>query len=183
MNTVFAMVFAVLMFVAFFIDSGLLVMVNLFQVYLLYKILAKLSEQLSGREYIVAKKSKRKKLTDRLDGLCREIIRTRDGNRCQKCNKPVKNQNAHCSHVIPRSRGNALRWDLLNLKLLCFFCHIFWWHKDILSSAIWFKEKYPVRFEYLEKRKREIKKFTTEELEDLYYNLQKKLDELKNKKM
>lgn len=113
------------------------------------------------------KKTERKKLTDKLDSLCREIILKRDNNICQKCGTFAEKQNAHCSHVIPRSQGNILRWNLLNLKLLCFHCHINWWHKSPCESGEWFKSKFPDRWEYLQEKKNEVIKFSISDLKDL----------------
>ena len=91
----------------------------------------------------------RKGQIKKLDRLAREIVLKRDNNTCQKCGKYVEKQNAHISHVVPKSKGYALRWDLNNLKVLCFHCHINWWHKNPIEAAEWFQEKFPERAEYL----------------------------------
>lgn len=124
-------------------------------------------------------KSKRKKLTDKLDKICAEIVYLRDEGRCQRCGKAVSGQDKHTSHVIPKSRGNYLRWNLLNLKLLCFFCHIMWWHKSPTESGEWFKQAFPARWEYLEPLKNKTRKYTTADLEQLYATMKCKLEELK----
>ena len=124
-------------------------------------------------------KTERKKLTDKLDKVCREIVRLRDDNRCQHCNNSVVKSNAHCSHVIPKSRGNALRWDLINLKLLCFHCHINWWHKDPMEAYEWFARTFPARYRYLEARRYTSVKFTIQDLKDLHEKLKQKLEEIK----
>ena len=124
-------------------------------------------------------KSPRKKLTDRLDKLCREIVLIRDENECQWCCRHVEGANAHCSHVIPRSKGNALRWDLLNLKLLCFHCHINRWHKSPIEAEAWFDNYSPTRYEYLMEHKNDIRKFSINDLEELEQELKQKLRELK----
>ncbi len=126
----------------------------------------------------MSKRTKRKKLIDKLDGLCKDIIRERDKWTCQHCRKVVSKSNAHCSHVIPRSRGNALRWVLENLKLLCYHCHINWWHKSPVESGQWFKDTFPVRWAYLESNLNQIVKFTDNDLEELYKNLKQKYNEL-----
>jgi 5-methylcytosine-specific restriction endonuclease McrA len=127
-------------------------------------------------------KSKRKKLTDKLDKLVRELTISRDNSICQHCRKKVERHNLHVSHVIPRSKGNALRWDLQNLKVLCFHCHLNWWHKNPVESGEWFKKTFPVRWEYLQERKEEIIKFTTTDLEEMVEYYKKKLKDKEKRK-
>lgn len=130
----------------------------------------------------MAKKSKRKKLTDKLDGLCRDIIYIRDNGLCQRCGKHVEGQDSHTSHVIPKSRGNFLRWDLLNLKLLCFHCHINFWHKSPIEAGRWFVMKFPARWMYLEPLKDKTIKYTIPDLEELVEERKQKLTELRAEK-
>jgi len=98
----------------------------------------------------------RKGQIKKLDKLAREAVLKRDKNICQKCGKHVEGQNAHISHVIPKSKGYALRWDLKNLKVLCFNCHINIWHKNPLEAWEWFKGKFPERAKYLEEHKNDM---------------------------
>ena len=125
------------------------------------------------------KKTDRQKLKEKLDKICREIILIRDDNRCQKCGKYVEGQNAHCSHVIPKSKGDGLRWNFINLKLLCFHCHINWWHKNPLEAAEWFKGKFPKRWEILQENKNIIEKYTINKLEEMFIDFNKDLREIK----
>lgn len=118
--------------------------------------------------------SERSKLTRKLDDICRDAVRQRDNWTCQWCGKKVDSHNAHCSHVIPRSRGNALRWDLRNLKLLCHHCHINLWHKDPLSTD-WFKQKFPDRYEYLQAHRYDKVKYSICELRELVEEKKKEL--------
>lgn len=119
---------------------------------------------------------KLKKLKDELDKLVKEVIKIRDDYTCQHCGKKVEGSNCHGSHVIPVSRGNALRWDELNLKTLCYHCHINWWHKNPTESGEWFKSKFPDRWAYLQTYKNEIKKFKEPELLELKRFFKSKLD-------
>ena len=113
-------------------------------------------------------KTNRKKLIEKLDSLARDYVRKRDKMICQMCRKPVDNKNAHCSHVIPKSHGNRLRWDPTNLKLLCYHCHINIWHKSPVEAGQWFLRTFPDRYVYLEAEKAKgSKKFTITELEEL----------------
>lgn len=116
-------------------------------------------------------KTPRKKLSDKLDKIIIDIVRVRDKWTCQKCFKKVEKHNAHCSHVIPRSRGNHLRWDLQNVKLLCFHCHINWWHKNPIEAGEWFKATFPDRWAYLEANKNKMTKYSIADLEELLVKL------------
>jgi 5-methylcytosine-specific restriction endonuclease McrA len=94
------------------------------------------------------RKISEKGLTKKLDDIIREKVRERDGNCCVWCGKPVKGFDSQVSHVIPKSRSTFLRWDMMNVKLLCSFCHNEKWHRRALGRA-WFDTKYPDRTAYL----------------------------------
>jgi hypothetical protein len=36
-----------------------------------------------------------------------------------------------------------MAWELDNIKTLCYFCHIFWWHKNPVEAAAWIKTALP----------------------------------------
>ena len=130
-------------------------------------------------------KSKRRRLTDRLDEVCRNIIRLRDNNQCQKCGKMVKGTDSHACHVVAKGGGASFRrWDLLNFFLGCTHCHFQFWHDNPLQGSLWFRGKFPARAEYLEiYQGGKPAKITTVEMEELYYTLKEKLNDLKNEKM
>ena len=119
-------------------------------------------------------KTPRKQLIKKLDELSKEVVRQRDGNTCCRCGKWVEGSGRHVSHVIPVSAGHKLRWDPLNMKILCYHCHINWWHKNPMNSAEWFAMKFPERWEYL-KEQQGMYKFSLTELEELRDTLQAKL--------
>lgn len=125
------------------------------------------------------KKTPRKKLIEILDKLVKNIAKVRDKFICQKCGEKVSGSNCHGSHVKPVSQGHKLRWDELNVKVLCGTCHLYWWHKNPLEAARWFNEKFPDRAKYLDENTG-IKKFYDEELMELKQNLTMRLNELKN---
>lgn len=127
------------------------------------------------------KKSERARLTKQLDDLCREIIRLRDENRCQRCNKKIKGSNSHPCHVVPKGKGaSKRRFDLLNIFLGCMNCHR-WWHNNILDANDWFKERFPARYAYLEiYRGGKAAKITTVEMREAVVNYKQKLKELRN---
>jgi len=121
-------------------------------------------------------KSERASLAIKLDKVNREIILIRDDHRCQKCGIYVEGCNAHCSHVIAKGVGaSQRRFDLLNLKLLCYHHHINWWHMQPTEAGPWFRATFPVRDKYLDKyRDQGPSKITTVEMREL-------LDERKEK--
>jgi len=126
-------------------------------------------------------KSKRKRLTDRLDEICREVIRLRDSDQCQRCGKIIKGSNSHPCHVVAKGNGASLRrWDLLNIFLGCMRCHQ-WWHDNPIESGKWFAEKFPAREGYLEiYRGGKPAKISTADMEKLYEVFKRKLEELKD---
>jgi len=117
-------------------------------------------------------KTPRQKLVIKLDKLAKDVVRERDGKTCQHCEKWCDGVNRHVSHVIPVSAGNKLRWDPLNMKVMCYHCHINWWHKNPMEAARWFEDKFPDRWEYLQEN-RGTQKFSIAELEELCLELSK----------
>lgn len=111
------------------------------------------------------KKTDRQKLIDQLDKLSKQLVYQRDNYTCQHCGKN-DGRDYQASHVIPVSAGKKLRWDLLNMKVLCYHCHLNWWHKNPLEASDWFNRTFPDRAKYLEEN-RGIYKFTEAELEEL----------------
>jgi 5-methylcytosine-specific restriction endonuclease McrA len=110
-------------------------------------------------------KTERQKLIIQLDKLSKDIVRQRDGNICQHCGKWCEGSNRQVSHVIPVSAGNKLRWDPMNMKILCYHCHINWWHKNPMESSVWFARTFPDRWEYIQAN-RGVAKISTAELVD-----------------
>lgn len=96
-------------------------------------------------------KIKKEKTNSQYRKLCvavaKKIVRIRDKETCQKCGK--KDGVLHCSHVYPEGTYNGLSANPLNMKLLCYRCHFFWWHKNIIEAHEWFKNKFPERFRLL----------------------------------
>ena len=116
------------------------------------------------------KKTQRKILVKKLDELSKEVVRQRDGNTCQRCQKWCEGSGRHVSHVIPVSGGHRLRWDVQNMKILCYHCHINWWHKNPMKAYEWFSTAFPERWEYLQEQEG-MYKFTITELEELVVKL------------
>ena len=112
-----------------------------------------------------------KSIQKKLTRLVAEKVKERDKGVCQWCGKPARGSNGHISHVVPKSSGNRLRWDLLNLKLLCFHCHIHVWHKHPVKAGEWFKAKFPERWEYLKEREHEVVKWKVSDYQKMIENL------------
>lgn len=122
------------------------------------------------------KKTLRKQLITKLDKLSKDVVRKRDGNICQRCGKWVEGSNRQCSHVIPVSAGSRLRWEPLNMKVLCYHCHLSWWHKNPMRAKDWFEQQFPDRWVFLDEQdKLGSKKFSLTELEELVESLTNQL--------
>ena len=96
------------------------------------------------------KKKKKPTYAKQLEIIAKQYIHLRDTETCQRCGKQEKG--LHVSHVIARRHG-LLKWDEQNLKLLCYGCHICFWHKEPMEAMEWFKEKFPERYKYLQKKR------------------------------
>ena len=127
----------------------------------------------------MAKKTARQKIYKKLDDLTREAVRLRDNNCCQKCGKPVKGSDSQPSHIIPKSRSLFLRWDLLNILLMDNYCHIHWWHQNPMASGVWFKGKYPTRYNYLFVNEHHPVRWRMGDLRRLQTALEQKIKDLK----
>lgn len=67
---------------------------------------------------IVMDKLRKKKLDQKDERACREIVRARDKGRCRvpNCNE---REYVEMHHIVPRSRSSKLKWDPRNNCLLC----------------------------------------------------------------
>ena len=98
------------------------------------------SNYIKTKEMFKKIKSKLKKkkvnnvnLEKKADELWSEIVKIKDGFRCQLCGK-LDNLNSH--HIIHKSRGKAIRHEIENGVCLCSGCHIFKIHKgDFIANA------------------------------------------------
>jgi hypothetical protein len=80
--------------------------------------------------------------------------------------------------VYPKSTHGALKYILINLKLLCYHCHMNWWHKNPIEAAEWFTEHWPERREQLQKMKR-LKSYRVDILQEILEELQTEYERLK----
>jgi 5-methylcytosine-specific restriction endonuclease McrA len=132
----------------------------------------------NGKKKVKKKGPTVSKLKKECDELAKNVVKARDKNTCQRCGKVVSGSDCHGSHVIPVSAGNKLRWDEQNLKVLCYHCHLNWWHKNPLEATEWFKARFPDRFAYLQAN-RGMKQFKLNDLIALKEELKNKLSNLK----
>lgn len=108
-----------------------------------------------------------KGLKKKLENLVKDYVKKRDNYTCQHCHKKVEGNNCHASHVIPVSRSGYLQFDPLNMKVLCYHCHINYWHKHPVDAGRWFTDTFPERWEYLEElHKKRLKPMKAWELEE-----------------
>jgi len=127
------------------------------------------------------KRTLRRILIDKLDDVCRDIIRIRDDWTCQRCDSYLKSKpkGAHPAHIFSKGAHPNLRHDLLNILLLCWVCHR-WWH-DESEGKVWFAKKFPVRDDYLWKKAYSIlvsRKTSLADLEQLLVKHKQKLEEM-----
>jgi hypothetical protein len=113
-------------------------------------------------------KTKRKKLTEKICELMKQICRERDSYTCQKCGKKVSGQDAHTAHIRSKGVGGLrFKFDLLDVILLCFHCHQMQ-HAGEWNAMDWLVERYPHRAEYLEYLKTlPPAKYKDKDLEDM----------------
>lgn len=81
------------------------------------------------------------------------IAKIRDWYICQWCWKDWNSNKAdiHWSHIINEARDHRLATNELNIKALCYHCHMNLWHKDPVLASEWFNKKFPWRYEELNK--------------------------------
>ncbi len=72
----------------------------------------------------------------RLLALAKQVVILRDGYRCLRCGKTLKGLNL--SHLYPEGQYPRMKYNPDNLILLCFKCHLQWWHKNPIEAAEWY---------------------------------------------
>lgn len=98
--------------------------------------------------------------------IAKRLAKERDNYTCQKCgSKPEKIDG---SHVYPEGTYHGLSANIENIKALCSYCHLYWWHKNPLEARDWFAKKFPERYKNLKKlAQTTIKKDWKKEYENL----------------
>lgn len=105
--------------------------------------------------------NKRSAIKKKLDKLVKNYVKERDNYTCQKCGKKVEGVNCQASHVFPVGSCSKLQFEPLNMKVLCYHCHLNWWHKNPLEASEWFESKFPERLAILNVMKRDAEKIPT----------------------
>ena len=98
---------------------------------------ARLKRSVGVRRVSLKRAGSSKDVRRELDRLARELCLRRAGHRCERCGARERLQ---WHHVYSR-RYLSLRWEPLNLVMLCAGCHLFW-HHNPLDAAKWFVEKF-----------------------------------------
>lgn len=78
--------------------------------------------------------------------LAKKAALERDDYTCQKCGKKRGEWQIHASHVFPEGRYHNLSATIINIKALCAYCHMFWWHKHPTEAGEWYQKKFKVRY-------------------------------------
>jgi len=87
--------------------------------------------------------------TKKLVEKAKRCVKLRDDYTCQHCGKECSGSDCHASHVLNVGTHKNMELDPSNMKVLCSYCHLHWWHKDVLHATEWFKDKFPERYDYL----------------------------------
>lgn len=119
-------------------------------------------------------KLSRSKIKKQLDKLVKDYVKERDNYTCQHCGAKVEGSNCHASHIFPVGSCSILQFEPLNMKVLCYHCHINWWHKNPIEADEWIKQKFPDRVAILNVMKTVKTKISTIDLQALIEEYSKK---------
>ena len=108
---------------------------------------SKLNKRIKPLNFLKEKRSRRQ-WVKHLDQLAFQVVKLRDV-RCQRCGKTEGLAPSHC---YPKGKYTRLRHDTDNILLLCFACHICWWHRNPIEASEWFNNKFPDRAKKLKLR-------------------------------
>jgi hypothetical protein len=111
-------------------------------------------------------KQNKKSLEKKAEELLKAYIVKRDGLYCDHCGK-YQEKGLNLSHVIGRKNG-FLKFNEYNVKLLCYYCHRYFWHNEPLKAMEWFKQKYPERYEFLIENQMRTDKIDINEIIEYY---------------
>ena len=83
-----------------------------------------------------------------LNGFIHRILELKYG-KCLRCKKP----HFQASHIYPKGSYRKMEFDSKNIIPLCFFCHLYWWHKHPIEAHEWIKTALkPGQLRYLKLR-------------------------------
>jgi len=123
------------------------------------------------------KKLSRSKLKKTLDKLVKDYVKQRDKYTCQHCHKTVSGVSCQASHVFSVGSCPTLQFEPLNIKVLCAYCHLRWWHSSPIEASQWFERTFPERLAILNVLKQSKVKTSTVELQMLIDEYRAKLKE------
>ncbi len=106
--------------------------------------------------------------TKKLVEKAKRCVKLRDDYTCQHCGKECSGSDCHASHVLNVGTHKNMELDPSNMKVLCSYCHLHWWHKDVLHATEWFKGKFLERYDYLMKAAQQKWKIPTATLAELH---------------
>ena len=107
-------------------------------------------------------------------------IKLRDNYTCYTCGKVMQkgDPSCHAGHYVPQSKGNRLRFDERNVHCQCLSCNSFK-RGNLSEYALNLERDYgPGILQEFDQIKNEQKKFTREELTDMYDDYIKRLEAL-----
>lgn len=120
-------------------------------------------------------KVNRSKLKKQLDKLVKDYVKVRDNYTCQHCHKKVTGTSCQGSHVFSVGSCPQLQFEPLNIKVLCAYCHLRWWHSNPIEATEWFSKTFPDRLKALNELKNTKSKTSTVELQVLIDEYKQKL--------
>lgn len=121
-------------------------------------------------------KAAKKQQAKEAEAALKAYIIKRDGSICQKCGKYVEGRDRQLSHIISRAKAPKLVYNEWNVKILCNYCHLSWWHKLPYETKDWLDEKYPGRYDMLLELNQKTKVCVDlKEVEQYYINKLKEL--------
>jgi 5-methylcytosine-specific restriction endonuclease McrA len=69
-----------------------------------------------------------------IKSLIKQYIILRDSEKCRRCGTT---ENLAASHIYSVGQHKKLEFDIDNIILLCYKCHIHFWHKEPIAAGIW----------------------------------------------
>jgi 5-methylcytosine-specific restriction endonuclease McrA len=118
------------------------------------------------------------KVKNKFDAIFSKFIRERDKGRCVTCGKQAEPKEMQCGHYISRSNMNT-RWDEQNCHCQCVGCNVFK-NGNMDEYSLFMISKYGEGIlQEMNKRKQQIRQWTSKEIEEKIAYYKEKLEEIK----
>lgn len=91
----------------------------------------------------------RAELTAMCDALVKKLLIAERGSSCERCGRSGINLPLHAAHIKSKGPYARLRFEKLNLLLLCYHDHIEWAHKEPDDFIQWIEQEWPGRLQTL----------------------------------